>query len=64
MGIKLAEQLDKHAETVELVPSFESAVRMCILALHRATPEGQRIAENELIRYGRMLDDINRGRQS
>lgn len=64
MGIKLAEQLDKHAETVELVPSFESAVRMCILALHRVTPEGQRIAENELIRYGRMLDDINRGRQS
>ena len=64
MAIKLSEPLDKHAATVELVPSFESAVRMCILALHRATPEGQRIAEDELIRYGRMLDALKDRQQS
>ena len=64
MAIKIAEQLEHNAATVELVPSFESAVRMCIVALHRATPEGQRIAEDELIRYGRMLDAIKKEQQS
>lgn len=45
-------------ETIDITPSFEEAARMCILTLHRGTPEGQRMAEEELLRYARELDRL------
>lgn len=45
-------------ETIDCTPTFEQATRMCIVALRRGTPEGQRMAEEELLRYARELDRL------
>jgi hypothetical protein len=45
-------------ETIDMTPTFEQATRMAILVLHRGTPEGQRMAEEELLRYARELDRL------
>jgi len=47
-------------QTVNMTPTFEQAVRMCITVLHRGTPEGIRMAEEELLRYGRELDRLKK----
>jgi hypothetical protein len=39
-------------------PTFEQASRMCIVALTNGTPEGKRMAEEELLRYARELDRL------
>jgi hypothetical protein len=44
--------------TIDMTPTFEQATRMAILVLHRGTPEGQRMAEEELLRYARELDRL------
>ena len=46
---------------IDMTPSFEQATRMAILVLHRGTPEGQRMAEEELLRYARELDRLKGG---
>lgn len=43
---------------IDMTPTFEQATRMCILALHRGTLEGQKMAEEELLRYARELDRL------
>jgi hypothetical protein len=44
--------------TIDMTPTFEQATRMCITVLHRGTPEGIRMAEEELLRYARELDRL------
>lgn len=48
------------AKTIDCTPSFEGAVRMCLAVLANGTPEGERMAAEELLRYGRELDRIAR----
>ena len=45
-------------EYIDLTPNFEAATAMCIVALKNGTPEGQRMAEQELLRYARELDRL------
>lgn len=45
-------------ETIDMTPTFEQAVKMCIVLLKDGTPQGQREAEEELLRYGRELDRL------
>lgn len=45
-------------ETIDMTPTFEQGTRMCIIALTRGTPEGRRMAEEELLRYARELDRL------
>jgi hypothetical protein len=45
-------------KTIDMTPSFENAVRMCIDILKNGTPTGQRTAAEELLRYGRELDRL------
>lgn len=43
---------------MNIAPSFEQATKVCIFALRDGTPEGQRMAEQELLRYARELDRL------
>lgn len=45
-------------EKINMTPSFEAATNMCIMALESGNGEGRRIAKIELLRYGRMLDQL------
>lgn len=47
-----------HVEKIDMTPTFEAAVRMCVLVLTNGTPAGQRMAEEELLSYGRTLDNL------
>lgn len=43
---------------INMTPTFEAAVNMCIIALENGTNEGKQIAREELLRYGRELDRL------
>lgn len=45
-------------ETIDMTPTFQEATRMCVFALKHGTPEGQRMAEEELLRYAATLDRL------
>ena len=45
-------------QTIDMTPTFEQAVNMCIVALENGTPEGKQMAREELQRYGRELDRL------
>lgn len=49
---------DWTAETIDMTPTFEQAVKMCIFTLRNGTPEGIQMATEELLRYGRELDRL------
>jgi len=46
--------------TVDLTPSFEGAVSICILLLESGDASGKKAARDELRKYGRMLDALKR----
>ena len=48
----------KRPEVIDMTPTFEEAVKLCCMVLRDGTPEGQRQATEELMRYGRELDRL------
>ena len=45
-------------KNMDMTPTFEQATRMAMLVLQNGSPEGVRMAEQELLRYGRQLDRL------
>lgn len=41
---------------IDMTPTFEASVRMCLVLLENGTEEGKQTARDELLRYGRELD--------
>lgn len=47
---------EANSQAIDTTPTFEPATSMCIPAPHHGTPEGKRMAEEELTRYACTLD--------
>ena len=45
-------------KTIDMTPTFETTVTMCILMLDSGTTEAREFAIEELTRYGRALDAL------
>jgi hypothetical protein len=47
---------DEQSFTIDITPSWEGQVRMCLMIISGATPHAVSTAQEELLRMGRILD--------
>lgn len=49
---------------VDMTPTWEQTVRMCLVLMANGNSDGRAAAEQELLRMGRILDQKNRAQKS